>query len=223
MTGALAKLRVGAPSGRRNRSRRARNAGGGGVAAAYAGTNNRVSAGPSRPIGNGGRIRLQRDELLVQVNTVANKDEKVYTKSLVPGPAFMPFLHRLSECYQRIRWLRMHITWRPACGTNTNGIITYGVAYNNTTQFLTRGDVTALTPVNDHPVWQASGNRPLVIPGEMLMSRKWYGLNTTGADPFDKQVGTFVFGISHDVDPVARSRGEFWVNYSVEMEGTNPG
>lgn len=197
--------------------------GGRGVPSAYTSSKNRVSNGPSKQIGNGGRIRLQRDELMLQVVTTDKQAESLFSQSLAPSANFMPFLFRLSSCYQRIRWLRMHIYWRPACGTNTNGIITYGVAYNNSNKFSARSDVTSLTPVCDHPVWQASGTQPLIIPGEMLMSRKWYALNTTGADPFDKQVGTFVCGLSHDAHAGAQSRGEFWASYTVEMEGTNPG
>ena len=164
---------------------------------------------------------LTRDELLVTVATTASKTESVFTKPLVPSAGVMPFLFRLSSCYQRIRWLRAHITWRPACGTSTNGIITYGVAFNNSGSVTSRDLVAALTPCNDHPVWQSSGNAPLVIPGDMLMSRKWYALNSTATDRFDETLGTFCVGLTHDSSNAA-SRGEFWISYTVEMEGTNP-
>lgn len=55
------------------------------------------------------------------------------------------------------------------------------------------------------------------------MSRKWYALNSTGDDPFDMQMGKFYVGLSHDEETAAKSRGEFWISYTVEMEGTNPG
>lgn len=57
----------------------------------------------------------------------------------------------------------------------------------------------------------------------MLMSRKWYALNTAQNDPFDQQMGKFYVGVSHDAKAVSESRGEFWISYTVEMEGTNPG
>lgn len=56
----------------------------------------------------------------------------------------------------------------------------------------------------------------------MLMSRKWYALNTDKADAFDKGMGKFCVGLTHDGESVAKSRGEFWISYTVEMEGTNP-
>lgn len=215
--------------GNRRRRRRGNGAGGvgasgGNIPAAYASAprNSRQKRNASQ-IGNGGRIRLQRDELLCTVATSEKTAETVFQKALVPGPGLMPFLFRLSSCYQRIRWLRAHITWRPCCGTSTNGIISYGVAFNNTRAVSTRELVTSLTPCNDHPVWQNSGNAPLVIPGEMLMSRKWYALNTNGADAYDQQIGTFCVGLSHDQTEGKESRGEFWISYAVEMEGTNPG
>lgn len=174
-------------------------------------------------IGNGGRIVLSRDELLVQVKTTPSSGESVFSVDLKPSTGTMPFLFRLATCYQRIRWARAHISWRPSCGTNTNGIISYGVAWNNTQALNTRELVTSLTPCNDHPVWQSTGVAPLVIPQDMLMSRKWYALNTNKADPFDQQMGRFYVGVSHDARGAAESRGEFWISYTVEMEGTNPG
>lgn len=173
-------------------------------------------------VGNGGRIVLTRDELLVTVATTPDKNESVFSKDLVPSPGVMPFLFRLSSCYQRIRWVRASISWRPSCGTATDGIISYGVAFNGSESIKSRDLVTSLTPCNDHPVWQSTGISPLVIPGDMLMSRRWYPLNVTGGDQFDKGMGKFCVGLTHDAEKVAKSRGEFWISYTVEMEGTNP-
>lgn len=228
----LAQTNVsGAGAGRRNRRRGragAKPAGpaGGGVPAAFVSNprpNRRMVRGtaPGR-IGNGGRILLTRDELLLQVVTTAGKTETVFTRPLVPSAAIMPFLFRLSSCYQRIRWLRASVTWRPACGTNTDGLISYGVAFNGSKSVTSRDLVCALTPVNDHPVWQSSGTSPLVIPADMLMSRKWYALNVTSSDAFDQTIGNFCVGLSHGSESSAHPRGEFWINYTVEMEGTNP-
>lgn len=189
---------------------------------AASGTNAGARAGRrAASIGNGGRIKIQRDELLCTVATTQAKTESVFSKPLKPGSDVMPFLYRLSSCYQRIRWLRASITWRPSCGTHTNGIISYGIAYNSSEQIRTRDLVVALTPVNDHPIWQSSCNAPLVIPPEMLMSRKWYTLNSNTADEIDQSFGRFCCGLTHDAT-TAQSRGEFWINYTVEMEGTNP-
>lgn len=177
--------------------------------------------GPS--IGNGGRIVLSRDEFLYTVSTVPQRGESFQSKLLRPSADLMPFLYRLSACYQRIRWRALSITWRPAVGTNTNGIVTYGIAYNN--QSLSdRHGITSLTPVNDHAVWQSGQNCPLVVPNNMLMSRLWYELNKqTGAstDAYDQAVGTFYSAVTHDAHPVEQVRGEFWIRYTVEMEGTN--
>lgn len=171
-------------------------------------------------IGNGGKITISRDELLVTVATTASKGESLFKKLLKPGPDLMPFLYRLGACYQRIRWRAFAVTWRPSVGTNTNGIITYGVAYNNQ-DIKDRMGVTSLTPVNDHAVWQSGRPTPLVVPQSMLMTRAWYELNGSSTDPFDQAIGTFYCSFTHDVAQTAASRGEFWVRYTVEMEGTN--
>lgn len=209
------------------RRRRGGNGNGGGsapVPAAYTANPRPARArGGRAQVGTGGRIVLTRDELLVTVATTADKGESVFSSELKPSSGVMPFLFRLSSCYQRIRWLRAHITWRPACGTSTNGIISYGVAFNNSATVTSRDLVTALTPCNDHPIWQSTGVNPLVIPSELLMSRRWYLLNVTKTDPGDQGMGRFCCGFTHDVESTARSRGEFWISYTVEMEGTNPG
>lgn len=194
---------------------------GAGVPAAYASRSRIGGNGPIRPIGNGGRIKITRDELLCSVSTTHGKTETVNSFDLIPGSGVMPFLFRLSSCYQRIRWLRAHITWRASCGTSTNGIISYGVAFNNGQSVTTRDLVTALTPCNDHPVWQSGVNNPLVIPPSMLMSRRWYILNSSTADKTDMDFGRFCYGLTHGAT-TADSRGEFWISYTVEMEGTNP-
>lgn len=222
----VASLQVSSKGKRRARTSRRGNTSG--VPAGATSQPNPVRVGGRRPrmgskIGNGGRIVLTRDELLVQVKTTPNRGESVFSVDLKPSAGVMPFLFRLATCYQRIRWMRAHISWRPACGTNTNGIVSYGVAYNNTQSINTRELVTSLTPCNDHAVWQSTGVAPLVIPTDMLMSRRWYALNTAQDDPFDKQFGKFYVGVSHDAHPAGESRGEFWISYSVEMEGTNPG
>lgn len=215
----------------RKRNRRSRTSGGRnstGIPAGGTSNPNPVRArgrrsGMGSKVGNGGRIVLSRDELLVQVKTTPGRGESVFSVDLKPSAGVMPFLFRLATCYQRIKWIRAHISWRPACGTNTNGIVSYGVAYNNTKAINTRELVTSLTPCNDHPVWQSTGIAQLIIPADMLMSRKWYALNTGSDDPFDQQMGKFYVGVSHDTANSAESRGEFWISYTVEMEGTNPG
>lgn len=233
LTNRLAQM--GGSRGGRGRGRARRRGGGssgGGVPAA--GTSNptpvrapgggrrrrRRRGGMGASIGNGGKITISRDELLVTVATTAGKGESLFKKLLKPGPDLMPFLYRLGACYQRIRWRAFSVTWRPSVGTNTNGIVTYGVAYNNQ-EIKDRMGVTSLTPVNDHAVWQSGKNTPLVVPQNMLMTRAWYELNGSNTDPFDQALGTFYCSFTHDVAQTAASRGEFWVRYTVEMEGTN--
>lgn len=201
-------------TGRRRQRRKRGNAGGVPAAVPRGGP----SSGPSGS--NGGRVVLRRSELLSTTTTTASRTESVYSVDLLPSASVMPFLFRLSSCYQRLRWLRATITWRPSCGTTTSGIITYGVAFNGSANLRSRHDITSLTPVSDHPVWSAAPG--LRVPSDLLMSRKWYLLNSTGGDSFDKSPGRFWIGLTHDSSSTAQSRGEFWISYTVEMEGTNP-
>lgn len=216
----IASMNVSTPAKSRGGRRRRGTRGGGIAAAERSNPNPNRGRGSARAIGNGGRIFIQRDEILSTVKTTQGTEETVKVVDLTPTSGLMPFLFRLSSCYQRMRWQRAHITWRPSCGTATNGIISYGVAFAGGQKITSRALVASLTPCNDHPVWQATGTTPLVIPQDMLMTRKWYSIGD--ADAFDKQFGRFCYGLSHDNDARPQTRGEFWISYAVEMEGTNP-
>lgn len=96
-------------------------------------------------------------------------------------------------------------------------MITYGVSFNKA-GLRSRAAVAALTPVKDHAVWQTS--QPLVVPKEMLMTRQWYVLGDSQTDDFDRAVGCFHAGVSFDSSPSKFVRGEFWISYTVELEGT---
>ena len=129
-----------------------------------------------------------------------------------------------------MRWNKVCIEWRPAVGTTTNGIVTYGVRLmddltrvdGNPQLPASRATVSALYPVNDHPVWQGA---TLVVNKDLLMSRKWYATKSTSGvasnvDNLDLCPGTFLYGIDHDADVKANFYGEFWITYSVTLDGT---
>jgi hypothetical protein len=84
-----------------------------------------------------------------------------------------------------------------------------------------RAQVSALYPVNDHPIWQSSSLR---VAKDLLMSRKWYATQSiTGEasfDSFDYGPGTLEVGATHDSSTSAKVLGEFWVSYSVTLDGS---
>nr|WPR17547.1 MAG: capsid protein [Arachnid permutotetra-like virus] len=180
------------------------------------------------PIGNGGQITLVRSELFQAIYSAPTKSETLGSIAVTPVKAVMSFLWRLSQCYTRLRWNSMSFQWKPAVGTSTSGLITYGLRLMDDRTSGTpadptsRADVQALFPVMDHAVWQTS---TLTINKDLLMSRKWYAISPstqlpTDAETYDFSPGSFQYGCAHDTDAVRKFYGEFWVTYSVTLDGT---
>lgn len=184
-------------------------------------------------IGNGGQITLTRSELFLQVVSVAepkapsDANNTLGAVAIAPGTGVMPFLWKLAQCYTRLKWNSLSFEWKPAVGTTTNGILTYGVRLMDDRKAgvppvpATRAQVSSLYPVNDHAVWCAATLR---VNNDLLMSRKWYATEPTGTpdstfDNFDYAPGSLEYGLTHDADKGV-AYGEFWVTYSVTLDGT---
>lgn len=185
----------------------------------------------SAQVGNGGRITLTRCELFVQVKAKAAKAPVLASVPIAPlagsDASQFPFLKNLGKVYSRLRWDSIVFEWRPAVGTTTNGIVTYGVRLmepNTTVVPKTRFDVSALSPVNDHPVWSCSNMR---VARDLLQSRMWYGIQDTTVitdvkDLVDVAPGALQYGVESDLAENTLV-GEFWISYSVTMDGSRPG
>lgn len=182
-------------------------------------------------VGNGGQITLVRSELFQQLNSEPAADDKTLTLGSIPVAPVkttMSFLWRLSQCYTRLRWNSLSFQWKPAVGTSTSGILTYGLRLMDDRTSgppkdpTDRAEVQSLFPVMDHAVWQTS---TLTINKDLLMSRKWYAISPTTtlpttSDTFDFSPGSFQYGCAHDADSTQKFYGEFWVTYSVTLDGT---
>lgn len=182
-------------------------------------------------IGNGGRITLTRCELYSQALVLKNTATLFADIPIVPpggtNTTLFPFLQNLARVYTRLKWERMVFEWRPAVGTTTNGILTYGVRLmdDNTTPPTSRIQISALSPVNDHPVWQTSF---MPVPSELLQSRKWYaiqraGTGVTNPDLVDLGPGSLQYGFTVDTSANDRMYGEFWISYTVTLDGCRSG
>lgn len=232
VTTAMGRLNVGKPRRRNRRRGAALNnnipAAQGSVAVVVPSTGNRRGRrGGASNIGNGGQITIVRSELFQSVASDATKETNIGT-AIQPGASVMKFLGKLTDCYTRLRWNSMTFEWRPAVGTSTNGILTYGVRLmddRGTVQPKSRAEVSGLYPVCDHPVWQKSN---LPVAKSLLMSRNWYATPTsssgaappgTAADPVDLAPGSLLIGVSA-VSPAAPLVGELWIHYSVTLDGT---
>lgn len=178
-------------------------------------------------VGVGGQIRVCRTELFesITIPKDAAGASKDFLSSFLIAPITtsgeikLPFLANLARVYTRYRWESLAFSWRPGVGTTTDGAVTYGVKLMDsdvTKNPSSRVAVSALFPVNDHPIWQGS---TLPVAKSLLQSRLWYA--TYGSiDPVEQAPGTLQVGIAHDSLTADKYVGEFWITYCVTFDGT---
>lgn len=221
------KLLSGQPAPKRRRQRRRRTA---------AAVQPQLMAGPApkpqrvrRPRPNAGlaqgEVRLARTELLY---TVASSP---IGSAIFLAPDNLPWLKNLAKAFERYKFHKLVIEYRPLVGTTQGGSIALGIdwASASTTADMdvdsdlyvlvgaapTKAKVMACTPSIDMPSWQSG---KLVVPASRLMSRAWYELGTI---PTDTSVYDFGPGFLAQISSLASS-GEIWLHYDITMTGTKP-
>lgn len=164
-----------------------------------------------------GEVRVGRRELLKAVNATDPGQSVLYTIQILPEN--LPWLKGLAKAFERYKWRSVSISWRPAVGTTTNGMVAYGCAWDVPSESPPDRDaVVSLTPVNDHPVWQSSEKTPLRPPVSRLQSRPWYNLG--GSDAFDRAPFSVQFALSSTSAAKSSLVGELWVTYDIVLMGT---
>lgn len=170
--------------------------------------------GPGRVINPEGTVVIARCELLEEVKGSKNGNKgAIYLQ-----PLKFTWLKGLAGSFDRVSWVSASVIWKPAVGTNSDGLICYGVDWNSNTVPNTRAGILALTPIADHPVWQSTEANPLILPASKLQSRKDYAVTGDSTVPaFDKGPGVLAWAItSEDV----KVYGELWIHYHVRLFGT---
>lgn len=169
----------------------------------------------SNNIGSSGEVVLSRTELLAQVDIKENTASSAVSVSIYPDSSVLTWLHKVSAAFDRIIWLKARVHWKPCVGTMKNGSIVFGVDWNSSLTAVKRESVQALTPVSEVPVWQSM---QLALPADRLMSRKSYSLNSTQMD--ERQPGLFCYHVKCDATSAAQTVGDFWLEYTVRLQGT---
>lgn len=166
---------------------------------------------------NQGEIVISRREL---VNTVTLDQGKTESNGyLVLKPSNFTFLNTLSKSFERFKFMKVHIYYKPAVGTTYGGLIALGIDYDvQTPTTLTRAKVVAQTPSVSVPLWQDTEGRPLIIPPNRLQSRAWYV--STASDTVDTAPATLFFSASASSSSTKMTLGEIWVDYTVMFSGT---
>lgn len=152
-----------------------------------------------------GEIRLSRLELVGDVPVQGGK--------WLLSPGSFTWLSTVSKPFERFCFESLALEYRPLVGTTSAGAVTYGVAWEKEPSSpLTRAKIAALTPVQDHPVWQSS-RMPLAP--KLLRSRPWFQVAQT--ESLDSYPG--VVHANYNARPAA-PQGELWVRYTIRLQGT---
>lgn len=163
-------------------------------------------------------MRVSRDELCA-VLTTGDGGNVTTVVPINPTKSRdnFPWLSGLSTSWERVVWHKLNFSWRPAVGTTTDGTVCYGVDWEpkDSKYAPTRAAIVSLTPVKDHPVWQATDRDPFVGTVNLLQSRRHYLL--TGGDLEDSCPGSLLITVQGA--PSKKMVGELWVHYDVSFLG----
>lgn len=166
-----------------------------------------------------GGMTIARRELLMEVAIAANKDAVYKMADLRPDN--FHFLKGIAKSFERFRFTKLNIYWKPAVGTTYGGMVAIGIDWDfsdNTAQ--TRADITSYTPSQSFSCWSDTERTPLVLPPSRLQSRNWYA---TSATTFDGGVGRLKIAANGETSPnTSKTVGELWIDYRVQFSGTQP-
>lgn len=159
-----------------------------------------------------GMITLTRKELLGSVTTDSKDD---YITKFNIKPSAFKFLSNLGNSFERSRWLKLSLVYKPAVSLTTSGLVTMGVDWDATSAYTKREQVAAYTPSSTFAVWQDTEKQPLILPPGKLQSRQWY--NHHSATVGDWGPGILVVGVT---GAKSLTVGDIYVSYTIQMMGT---
>lgn len=165
-----------------------------------------------------GGMLISRKELVMEVKLAANAAD-TYSKFDIRPDSFS-FLKGISKSFERFRFNKCRIYWKPAVGTTYGGMVAIGMDWDfSDSASQTRADITSYTPSQAFAVWSDTESTPMVLPPNRLQTRAWY---LTSGTTFDGGVGRLKLAASGEAVPAGKTLGEIWVDYSVQFSGTQP-
>lgn len=177
-------------------------------------TNRRRKPRRSKRVDEEGMITLRRHELATSLKSDASG---IVTADIAINPDSFSFLKGISKSFERTRWLKLHVYYKPAVAMTTGGLIAIGMDWDSATSPKDRAAVSAFTPSMHTPVWRDTSGTPMVIPSGKLQSRLWYSHHSKLVLEAQPGILRVVGNTSVNIDV-----GEIWVAYELQMQGTNP-
>lgn len=166
-----------------------------------------------------GMITLRRSELVASLTT---DDKGKVNSSLLLAPKSFKFLAGIAKSFERSRWLKMHVFYRPAVSVTKGGLVALGVDWDGASEIatLTREQISTFTPSQHFAVWKDTAANPMILPPSKLQSRIWYQHNTS----VDVDAAPARLRVCVEATEVkSQLIGELWVAYEIQMQGTGPG
>lgn len=168
--------------------------------------------GPPQQLSAGDSV-LEKSELLGTVAVPAGKS-KANDKLSLQCPD-LPFLSKLSACYERVKWLSAAVTYRPGCSMTQAGLITMGMDWNWSATATERKNIACYSPNVSSAVWKESS---FTLPSSRLQSRLYY--STEAKDSADAGPGILVWAVDSVGGNSGVTCGEIWIRYKVLLSGT---
>lgn len=170
-----------------------------------------------------GMLTLQRREYLRAVNIGIKGVTELDYIDIVP--ANFNFLKQFSM-FDRVKWNKLTIFYKPGVGSNYNGFVTYGVLWGFDKSVPSdRSGVSSLTPNMSHAIWVDGEPRPLICPQSKLQLKPWYTPDDggTAGDIVETGPGRIVVAAESPANTNAAKAivGELWADYSVTLTGTS--
>lgn len=171
---------------------------------------------------NPGEITICRQEALASLVMAKGKTEDSWSKYLHPDTGSttsqFPWLSGLAKMFDRYRWNKLHIYWKPAVSAMVSGQIAFGVDWNANLSSITMTNVTSLTPSVQAALWNDTSAKVMVLPAQLLQSMKWYKVGS--GDAYDHGPGQLRIYATADSLSTDRPLGTLWADYSVTLQGT---
>lgn len=163
-----------------------------------------------------GEVVMRRVELLREFKSTSNATSTNDYVDLVPGN--LQLLKTLWKVFERIKWVRCHVMWKPAVAATYGGTVSYGADWSLALTDVTKAQVVACTPHLHHQLFRDSSSNPLVLPSARLMSRQWYV--DSANDVADKAPARVIVQMEYAAAAAVVPLGELWVDYEVVLSGT---
>lgn len=165
-----------------------------------------------------GTLTLVRRELVRTVSVAVKGAVQLDYVDIVPSS--FSFLKQFTM-FDRVKWNKLHLFYKPGVGANYNGFVSYGVLWGFDKSVPSdRAGISALTPNMSHAVWVDGEARPLVCPPSRLQSRPWF--TPEDSDAVEKGPGRVVVAAESpgSSDSSKAIVGELWADYSVTLTGS---